>query len=109
MDLDFYRWHRNGGICCVDHSYSRTKLLLEGHMKKNTATPNIHRVQLPSFRITVATYAIGLIFNYILFLAAFFDDVSLPSMSEILAMVNVSIILIITTRIYLRILFIFIG
>lgn len=81
----------------------------EKHMNGNPVSPKIYRVQLPPFWFTAAGYVIGFIFNYVLFLAAFFDDVILPSMSGMLAMLNVSIILILTTRLYLRILFLFIG
>ena len=78
-------------------------------MNGNRASPNIHRVQLPPLRMTAAGFAIGFILNYLLFLAALFDDVTIPTLSGILAMLNVSIILIFTTRLYLRILSILIG
>lgn len=89
------------------NSYSNRSI--QAHMNGNHVSTNIHRVQLPPFWITAAGFAIGFIFNYLLFLAALFDDVIIPSLSGMLAILNVSIILIFTTRLYLRILSIFIG
>lgn len=78
-------------------------------MNEKPASPINQGVKLLPFWITAAAYAAGFIFNYILFLAALPDAIVIPSISEILAMLNVSIILIFTTRIYLKILSMIIG